>query len=139
VYLGHFQERRANLGGRGDHAAHANRDKHVARSESRIAIADKTMQAVAQWLGSAVPLYAEGLGFHSVRVVAGSRCQGGSGIVIRHHILIRKYDIIAVPPFPETMHKRRKPIFWAPGRVLHKLDDTRMQINVSDRLLPKIM
>ena len=58
--------------------------------------------------------------------------------VIRYHILIRKYDIIAMPPFPKMMHKHCKPIFWAPGWVLHKLDDTRIQINVSDRLLPKI-
>ena len=62
---------------------------------------------------------------------------GLSNYVIRHPIQIWKYDIIAMP-FPETMHKRREPMFWAPGRVLHKLDDTRIQINVSDRLFPKI-
>ena len=63
---------------------------------------------------------------------------GLTNYVIRHPILIRKYDIITMPPFPETMHKHRKPIFWAPGWVPHKLDDTILQVNVSDRLLLKI-
>jgi hypothetical protein len=43
-----------------------------------------------------------------------------------------------MPPFPEKMHKHGKSILWAPGRVPHKLDGTRIQINVSDRLLAKI-
>ena len=64
---------------------------------------------------------------------------GLTSYVIRHHLQIGKYYIIAVPPFPETMHKHRKPIFWAPGRVLHKLDDTRIQINASDRIFTKII
>ena len=28
--------------------------------------------------------------------------------------------------------KHHKPIFWAPGQVLHKLDDTVLQVDVSD-------
>ena len=28
-----------------------------------------------------------------------------------------------MPPFPKIHHK---PIFWAPGQVLHKLDDNKM-------------
>ena len=34
-------------------------------------------------------------------------------------------------------HRCRKPIFWAPGWVPHRLYSTRIQINVSDRLFPK--
>ena len=56
---------------------------------------------------------------------------GLTNYVIRHHILIRKYDIFAMPLFPKMHHK---PIFWAPSQVLHKLDDNEIQINVSDRL-----
>ena len=35
--------------------------------------------------------------------------------VIRHHILIWKYDITAVPPFSEMIHRHHKFIFCAPG------------------------
>ena len=57
---------------------------------------------------------------------------GLTNYIIKHPILIRKYDIIAMPLFPETMHKCHKPIFWAPGQILHKLDDTILEVNVSE-------
>ena len=34
------------------------------------------------------------------------------------------------------MHKWRKPIFWVPGQVLGKLGGTRMNVIVSDKMLP---
>ena len=60
---------------------------------------------------------------------------GLTDYIIRHHFLKEKYDIIAMPPFLEKMHRHRKPIFWVPGQVLGRLGGTRIHIIALDKML----
>jgi len=51
---------------------------------------------------------------------------GLTNYVIRHHFLIGKCDIIAMPPSPRRCTGVANPFSGAPGRVPHKLDGTRI-------------
>ena len=85
------------------------------------------------------PISKGGLGSESSTLIRldffSATVNGLTYYIIRHHFLKWKYDIIAMPPFINKMHRSCKPTFWVPCQVLGRLGGTRIHMIASDKML----